>query len=97
MVAKEGAEGDTKHGGDEEQEQNVKFPSSLTCCSKSYTSITGRGPELDEVLKRGERDKCAVEKTIEEKQNKKLVIIKGHTVVDPGAVVIHFKNAAPTH
>ena len=35
MIAKEGAEGDRKHGGDEEEEENVELAVSLTCSNIS--------------------------------------------------------------
>ena len=69
----------------------------LIVSSKGDTSITGLCPEMYEVLERGEGHKNAVKKTIKEKQNKELVVIKRHTVVDPRTVMIHFKYASATH
>ena len=54
--------------------------------------MSGGGPELEEVLERGEGAVGAVEEGVEEEEDEELVVHEGHAVVHPRAVVVHLQQ-----
>ena len=54
-------------------------------------------PEPEEIFEGGESHKHTVQETIEEKEDKELVVVEGDTVVHPGTVVVHLEDTAATH
>ena len=53
--------------------------------------MPGGGPELEEILERGESAVGAVEEGVEEEEDEELVVHEGHAVVYPRAVVVHLE------
>ena len=54
-------------------------------------------PEPEEILEGGESHEQTIEETVEEEEDKELVVVEGDTVVYPGAVVVHLQDTAATH
>ena len=54
------------------------------------------GPKFHKVLQIATRQEDGVQQSVAQEQHEKLVIVEGHAVVDPGAMVVHFEDAGAT-
>ena len=54
-------------------------------------------PEPEEILEGGESHEQTIEETVEEEEDKELVVVEGNTVVHPGTVVVHLEDTGATH
>ena len=55
------------------------------------------GPKLDKVSEYTTCQKDSVGEGVAQKQHEKFVVIEGHAVVHPGAVVVHLEDAGTTY
>ena len=55
------------------------------------------GPKLDKVSEYTTCQKDSVGEGVAQKQHEKFVVIEGHAVVHPGAVVVHLEDARTTY
>ena len=55
------------------------------------------GPKLNKVSEYTTCQEYGVGEGVAQKQHEKFVVIEGHAVVHPGAVVVHLEDARTTH
>ena len=83
----------TKHNADKKEEKDVKFPLAFGGLGIAETI----GPKLDKVSEYTTCQKDSVGEGVAQKQHEKFVVIEGHAVVHPGAVVVHLEDAGTTY
>ncbi|CAN8032791.1 unnamed protein product, partial [Ixodes persulcatus] len=93
VVAKQRHQADCKHERHKEQEENVEAAPAFQKARCAGISYPTHRPELNEVLERSGGHKQAVYQRVGQEQDEVLVVCERHTVVHPGAVMVHLQYA----
>lgn len=87
MVEEQRREGNGKHDGHEEEEEDVE---------PRHFSVRTRRPEFDEILNRSASNIETITQGVEKKQNEEFVRVETDAIVHPWTVVIHLEDADAT-
>ena len=84
MVPKQRGDRDTKHNADKKEKKDVEFALSFSGLGITETIL----PKPDKVPEHTTCQKDGVAEGVAQKQHEEFVVVEGHAVVYPGAVVI---------
>ena len=92
VVPKQRGDRDAKHNADKKEKKDVEFALSFSGLGITETIL----PKPDKVPEHTTCQKDGVAEGVAQKQHEEFVVVEGHAVVYPGAVVVHLEDACTT-